>query len=130
MGVRLGQHFEGAGEQRVPGQDRGRLVEGLVAGGFATAHVVIVHRGQIVMHQRVGVQHLDAGGNAGGAAAIDTEQGGGLHHDEGAHALAAAKHGVSHGFHHTRLSALRHRQQIVERLFHLVGGGGEGFFER
>ncbi len=31
MGVRLGQHLEGAGLQRVAGQDRGRLVEGLVA---------------------------------------------------------------------------------------------------
>ena len=63
-GVRLRQKPEGMGQQRVPGQQRRRLVKGLVGRGASPAKVVIVHAGQVVMDEGVGVQalHGDGGG--------------------------------------------------------------------
>ena len=55
------ENVEGDGEQRVAGEDRGRLVERLVHGRPAAAQVVVVHGGQIVMHQRVTVQAFERG---------------------------------------------------------------------
>ncbi len=47
----------------VAGEDRGRLVEGLVAGRPAAAQIAVVHRRQIVVDQRIGVHHLDRRGD-------------------------------------------------------------------
>ena len=65
--VRVAQDLEGEGEQGVAGQDRGRLVEGEVQGRAAAAHRVVVHRRQIVMHQRVA---MDAFERAGGGQRV------------------------------------------------------------
>ena len=48
--------------RRIAGQDRRRLVERLVAGRPAAAQVVVVHRRQVVVDQRVGVDHLHRAG--------------------------------------------------------------------
>ncbi len=50
--------------QRVAGQDGGGLVERAMTGRPAAAQVVVVHRRQVVVHQRVGVDQLDGAGRA------------------------------------------------------------------
>ena len=60
-----GQHLEGAGLQRVAGQDGDGFAKGLVAGGLAAAQVVVVQGGQIVVDQRIGVEHLQGRAQAG-----------------------------------------------------------------
>ena len=57
--VEPGQHFKGAGLQRVAGQNGDGLAEGHVAGGLAAAQIVVVQSRQVVVDQRVGVQHLE-----------------------------------------------------------------------
>ena len=49
-------------KQPVAGQDRRRLVERLVAGRPAAPQVVVVHRRQVVVDQRIGVHHLQRTG--------------------------------------------------------------------
>jgi hypothetical protein len=78
-----------------------------MAAGLAAAQIVVVHRRQIVMHQRVGVQQLHRRPDAGGTAPVDAEQGGTLHHQNGAQPLAAAQAGIAHRLHHPRLGPLR-----------------------
>ena len=56
--VEPGQHLEGAGLQRVAGQNGDGLAEGHVAGGLAAAQIVVVQGGQVVVDERVGVEHL------------------------------------------------------------------------
>ena len=51
VGIFFGQHLEGLGQQRIAGQDRRRLVEFDVTGGFAAAQFVIVHGWQVVMDE-------------------------------------------------------------------------------
>ncbi len=50
------------GQQRVAGQDGGRLAVDLVTRGPAAAQVVVVHRRQIVVNQRIGVDHFHGAG--------------------------------------------------------------------
>jgi len=45
----------------VAGKYRRRLVKLLMARRFTAPEVVVIHRGQIVMDKRVGVDHLDGG---------------------------------------------------------------------
>ena len=60
--ARLGpgeQVLEGERLEAVADEDRGRLVERLVDGGPAAAQVVVVHGGEIVVHEGVGVDGLE-----------------------------------------------------------------------
>ena len=54
--------FEGQCQQCVTGQNCQRLAVHLVATGLTAAPVVVVHRGQIVVNQRVCVNHFDSTG--------------------------------------------------------------------
>ncbi len=61
-GGRGGHEAEGLGEERVAHQDRDALAEDAMAGGAPAAQVVVVHGGEIVVHQRVGVDQLEGAG--------------------------------------------------------------------
>ena len=54
-GSRDRQDLEGERQQRVAGKDGRRLVEGPVDGGTSAPDIVVVHRGKVVMHQRIAV---------------------------------------------------------------------------
>ena len=96
----VGEDFVSLGLERVAGEDGGGFSEDDVAGGLAAAEVVVVERGQVVVDERIGVQHLDrcaeffdsvgwlwgARNHAGG---FDTEH--------WAQALAAGEDAVAHG---------------------------------
>jgi hypothetical protein len=53
--------FEGEDTQRVAAQNRDRLAEGLVRGGFPPSEIVVVHAGKIIVDEGEGVQHLYGG---------------------------------------------------------------------
>lgn len=54
----FGDRLEGQRQQGVTGQNGRRFVKSLVAGGTATAEIVVVHGGQIVVDERISVDHL------------------------------------------------------------------------
>ena len=56
---RIGQQFEGQRLQRVARQDRRRLVPFHMHRRLAAPQVVVVHAGQVVMDQGIGMQRLD-----------------------------------------------------------------------
>ncbi len=60
--AKVGEHFIGLGLERVAGEDGGGFAEGDVAGGLAAAEVVVVERGQVVVDERIGVEHFEGGG--------------------------------------------------------------------
>jgi hypothetical protein len=47
--------------QSIARQDGGRFVEGPMAGRTAASQVIVVHGGQIVVHEAVNVNELDRG---------------------------------------------------------------------
>ena len=55
----VGEDVEGKRQQAVAGEDGGRLVEGAVHGRLAAAQIVVVHRRQVVMDQRVAVHAFE-----------------------------------------------------------------------
>ena len=93
---RVGQQAEGAGLQRIAGQDGGRFVEGDMGGRLAAAQGVIVHRRQVVMHQRIGVDELDGHRRRVQVFRLRAEQVATGVHQQRAHALAAAQHRIAH----------------------------------
>ncbi len=100
QGVQLrvfGDELKGQGLQGVTDQDGRGLVIGLVAGGATAAQFVVVHRRQVVVHQRIGVDQLD--GTGGHVEAFDRcpqQFAGGMQQD-GTEALAIAQHHIAHG---------------------------------
>ena len=73
MRVGVGQHPEGRGQQTVSSENRRRLVELFVARRAAAAQIAIVHRGQVVMNEGIGMDHLDRRGRSQQFLRVRTE---------------------------------------------------------
>ena len=124
MGGRVGENIERIGEQAVAGEDRGRLVIGLVDRGTSAPQIVVVHRRQVIVHQRIAMDHLQRTGGAHGGFGGDVEQGRGLKRQERPQALAATQRCMAHGCQQAggsaRLAGPRlRRQQTLQRLLDL-----------
>ena len=69
VGVRClrGKNLKGSAEQRITRKDRRGRVIGRPDAGLAAPQPVVVHVGQVVMHQRIGMYHFErrAGRHAG-----------------------------------------------------------------
>ena len=123
------QHGEGLGLQGVADQDGRGLVPLLVDGGLAAAQVVIVHRRQVVVDQRIAVDELHRRRHPHRAVAGDAEQAGAGHDQEGTQPLAAAQACVAHRLEQLGLGGVGHRQEMVDFLLdqfcRFAHGGGE-----
>lgn len=93
-----GHKPEGVGQQGVARKDGGGFIEGLVAGGAATAQIVIIHRGQIVVDEGVRVDHFQRGGEGITASALRPNRAAVDRHSTGRRRLAAREEAVIHGF--------------------------------
>ena len=91
-----GGHFEGDGEEGVTGEDGDGFAEDFVRGGLAAAEIVVVHAGEIVMDEGVGVDALDGAGEGEGLGGFAADDLGAGEADDGAEALAAGEDGVAH----------------------------------
>ena len=92
--------LEGERLQSVAREDGDGFAERDVAGGMAAAQVIVVERGQVVVDERVGVEHLQRGaevGDAGGQLTASGHHARGFHAEDGAQALAAGEDAVAHG---------------------------------
>ena len=92
-----GEQPEGVGEQGVAGQDGGGVVIGPVHRRAAAAQVVVVHGRQVVVDQRIAVDHFDSEAGSNGGGGRDAEDAGGLADEQGPQALAAVEAAVAHG---------------------------------
>ena len=61
----MGEHFEGQRLQGVAAEDRCRLVKSAVAGGPSPSQIVVIHSWQVVMDERIGMDHLNCHGGRG-----------------------------------------------------------------
>src|SRR6185369_8070122 len=59
------EDLEAEGLERVPGEERGRLTEDDVARRLPTAERVVVHAGEVVVNERIGVDQLQRRGRLG-----------------------------------------------------------------
>ena len=115
MGVGLNQDLERHRQQPVARQHRGRVVECLVAGRAAAAQIAVVHRRQIVVDERIGMDQFDRAGDLQGAASRHREKLRARQDEERPQPLAGRQHRVAHRLEHPRLEAGRHGNQLSDR---------------
>ena len=126
---RARQNVEGKRQQAVAGEDRGRLVEFLVRGRLPAPQVVIVHRRQIVVHQRIamhafergaGHQRLRGAARRTGAAVSTTRN--------GRNRLPPPRLDIAHGVHQARRPRLISPaagvvvKQPIQQVLGILGG--------
>ena len=120
--VRGGENLEGLREQGVAGEDREGLAEDLVRGRPPAADVVVVHRRQVVVDQRVGVDHLDGRRHRQRQRAIEAAA---LRRGEGerrAQALAAPERAVADRLGESRQVTGDRREHPIEKGLDQDGG--------
>ncbi len=90
------QQHERLGVEPVAGQDRDVLAERDVAGRPAAAQVVVVHRGEVVVDQRIGVDQLDRDRQRKHPLGVAAERRGGRERQHRPDPLAAREQRVAH----------------------------------
>ena len=125
----MGDQVKGQRLQRVAGQNGGRLVPFDVHRGQAPAQVVVIHAGQVVMHQRIGVQRLDRAGGGGGLRVHHPVQPRTFDHQKGPQALAAC-HGIAHRLGHGAVQPAKPVQDLANRQIRSMGHGRMKRFAR
>jgi hypothetical protein len=125
-----GEDLEGEGQQRIAHEDRLGLPKGFVHGGPAAAQVVVVHRGQIVVHEGIGVDHLERGRRGQHAVFRSPEGLAGRDRQQRAQSLASAEHRMPHRLDEAPHGLRGAREQLVDRALDvaaaLVEIGREG----
>ena len=92
----LGGDFKCLREEGVAGQHGDAFAEDFVIRGLAPAEIVVVHRGQIVVDERVGVDALDGAGQRQGVRHGAAARLGRREHEGRPHAFAAGEDRVAH----------------------------------
>ncbi len=112
------QGLEGHGQQRVPRQQGHGLAEHHVIGGLAPPELVIVHTGQVIVDQRVGVNHFHSGGGAKALlpphGALTAHYPRGKEQQERPEALAPGEDAVPHRLVDPTWRALRRREVRIK----------------
>ena len=100
VGARIGgEDFERERDHGIAGEDGDRFAEDFVVGRPATAQIVIVHRGEIVVDEGESVDQLDRDGSCenGGVNGVAAAGGGGFEDERGAKPLTAGVDAVGDG---------------------------------
>jgi hypothetical protein len=134
MGFRSRQNIEREREQPVSGKDRSSFIKRLVCRWATAPQGVIIHAGEIIMHQRIAMYALQCGRRHKGIFWRDTKESGGLGYEKRAQALSAAEGRISNSLQQPfRPDALSLRwirfQQAVEEGFYVPGNSSEPMLE-
>ena len=109
-------HLKGARQQRVARQECHRLAESDMCGGFSAAQRTVVHAGQIVMHQRIAVDHFHAHSERQRSFGIAAAQAAEFHREHRTDAFSAVRAGIGHCPHHRVLPRPRFGKIGRQRL--------------
>ena len=95
-GVR--RHIKRISQKAITNKDRGRLAKGLVRGRPSPSQIVIVECRQIIMDERVTVDHFEGRRRTLDALAFNSEELRRLNREKWPEPLATAEARVAHGF--------------------------------
>jgi len=123
---REGKEFEGPGEEGVAGEDGQGFAGVFVERGSSTSNVVVVDRGQVVMHERKGVDEFEREARGEGTFAGGAHRFAGVPREQGAEAFAGTKGRVFDGFEERDGLARRAWREFTdERVFNHAERGEE-----
>src|SRR5215831_18941421 len=109
------EDFKSEGEQRIPGKYRESFVELLMARWLAATEIVVIHRGQIVMNQRISMDHFDRRCDRQHRLPVILIRSERRHTKTRPDALAAIHRAVSHGLMNPRRDHRFCGKQLIER---------------
>lgn len=121
--------MEGEWLQRICSKYCSRLVVCDVHGRLAAAKVVVVHGGQIVMHERKRVDQFDRHGGRIEQVDVDAQALTGGVHEQRSDPFAAIENGIPHGFVQALGPCAITRQGSFERAVHAPRVAGNAVFE-
>ena len=130
IGRGIGEYLESQRLQRVAGENRRRFVEGAVGRWAPAPQVVVVHRRQIVVDQRIGVNAFDRDACAPRTLVGASKRPRRLDSEEGPEPLAAAERRIAH-----RRDEARGTRRLAgpgldaKQIFELALDCGPGFGE-
>ncbi len=92
-----------------------------MARGATTTQIIVIHRGQVVVHQRVDVNQLDRTGGRFDFVFSQPESMRGREYERRSDAFSTTQHAVPHGLvqsrgHHARLGKARSQRPLHPRL--------------
>ena len=122
MRVGMSQHLERHRQQPVAGKDCGGFVELFVAGRPAAPQVAVVHRRQVIVDQRIGMNHLDRRRDLQGAAPDHPEQPRSGEHQQRPQPLAGSQRRISHCIIYPGFETGRCGEQPFEQRIGQPGG--------
>ena len=108
-----GEQIEGECQERVACENCRRFIKCAVHGRLAAPQVIIVHRWQIVMDERIAMDTFDSGGGVPDRFIIAAEQARGFCHQKGPQPFAARQRGMAHGGHQARWAGNFARNHII-----------------
>ena len=111
--VCLRSGLERRGQQTVAGEHCRRLVERLVASRTAAAQIVVVHTRQIVVNERIGMDHFERTRERQGVFDVAAVQAAELEHDHRTQALAARHRGVFRRLENAVVALMRLAREIA-----------------
>ena len=114
----LGQLAKGRREQAVTRQNGRGLAVYHMVGGAAPAELVVVHGGQIVVNEGIGVDHLHAAGEGQGILHPAAAHAAGLQGQHRPDPLASGQQGILHGLLHTGIAGVlaeQLRQTVLDQ---------------
>jgi len=117
-GGSVAEDLEGDGKEGIAGEDGDAFAEDLMIGRPAAAEVIVIHAGEIVVDERVGVDAFD--GTGVGQGGVDGAAAGlrGCEGEDGAKTLAARKEAVAHRLVESGGFDGGLREETAKRLIH------------
>ena len=114
--LQLGQHFVSLGLQRTACENCDCFSENFMTGRPAAAQIVVVERGQIVVDERIGVQHLQRGSKFFDSRGKGTrDHAASFHTKNGAQTFSPGEHAMTHCLMNGRWILGRRRQELLQR---------------
>ena len=131
----VGDHLERQGQEAVPRQNRRRLVKRLVTRRPPAPQVVVVHRRQVVVDQRIGMNHLESTGRAHRRPGIAATGFGRHQAKHRPQPLSTPQHAVTHrrcqpGRRGRPATGINLRQTPIQCIIHLMSRLVQVFAER
>ena len=108
--------MKGFGQKSIPGEDGDGFPENLVVGRLSPPEVVVVHGGEVVVDQGIGMDELESAGHGEGLSRPAPDGVGGSENQDRAESFPSRKEAVSHGPVNLRRGFILGRDPAGERL--------------
>src|SRR5436190_10442062 len=121
--------FKRLGQKSIARENGNALAVNPVTGWLPAPVIIIVHGGQVVMDQRIGMNTFDSTGQRHRNRVLSSARRGGCKAKSGSHTLAASEKRIAHGLVNCARARAGGWQITVQRAIYAAGAGGKEFVQ-